>query len=190
MSFFASTDAWLVFGRTADVLTVIAALIAIAGIASAWLSRPRLSITVDSDSSLRVHVRHVTGAAPARNLAYRQVMLNDGGEPHAGDGFIPWASALAMGEFKLLEFFDPASHFYSSPPRDFETRMPLPAGHGVVLMIEWQRHMAPWLRTSRVVVWNPKGTLGAHKPVLLKGRKGRAIYARAYRHEYGTPWSL
>ena len=133
-------DGWIIFGRVADCLTVAAALIALFGVLSAWLSRPRLMVSFqyDGGSSATFYVFHKTGAQPARNLFLGWGALDQNGTAVFGDGSSPWESVLLSGDSRSATFYDPLQHFFGSPPHDREIRREVGGMYGLVVDVTWQ----------------------------------------------------
>jgi hypothetical protein len=115
----------MVIGRVADVLTIFAAAIAFFGVGSAWLSRPRLTVTADADdaNSARIVLAYQKGSSRARNLYYGWLSSDEKGIVHSGDGPNAWRPAIIPGETQLVEVFDPDEVHHMDKPGDHETRL-------------------------------------------------------------------
>lgn len=171
--------AWV--SPTADILTIVAALIAIFGLAATWFSRPRVTVsTMNSQSdSATIFVVHRSGANAAQHFFKGFGALNSEGYAVFGHGAEPWFESLVPGDSRALTFFDPAQVFYSGDPWIGETRTALGPEFGFIVDISWPRQMLPWLRHSRVVVWTLENRRAGLPPAVLKGRKARSVYRKA-----------
>jgi hypothetical protein len=177
----ASVDGWSVVGRIADIVTIVAALIAFFGVLSAWLTRPRINVSAYSHdgNSAFVNVEHVKGSSPARNLYLAWGGLDEHGSARFGDGANPWVPTLLPGDSRSLHIFDPGSVSFGSDPSDREVRLPISKPFGIVMDISWQRPTLPWLRSRRVVVWTQTARAAGEVPKVLKERAAARAYADA-----------
>lgn len=177
-------DGWGALGRIADVVTILAALLAFFGLLTTWLTRPRIEVVTSMlGRALYVSVQHTKGSSPARNLYLGLGFLDDHGIARAGDGLMPWASALLAGDSRLLVLYDPEDMTFGNEPNDQEMRFPLGPTSGVIVDISWQRPILPWLRTRRVLLWPRVDRAAGRLPALLKGRAAE----RAYRFAMPSP---
>ncbi len=174
-------DFWAIFGRTADGLTIVAAVIAFLGVASSWLSRPRLTISAHaiSPDSAVINILHSAGSSPARNIFVGWGMLDFGGRAVSGDGPNPWVSVLMPGEYRMVSIYDPTHFSFGGDPDDHEMRQGIPREFGFIADLSWQRPMLPWLRIRRVVVWTVEARAVGSSPIVLAGRTAKKWYASA-----------
>lgn len=171
---------WVVFGRIADAVTILAAALAFFGLLSTWLSRPRVEVTAYSTgpTDAYVNLTHVKGSSPLRNLYYGMGILNaDGVAMAGGDG--PLTPTLLAGEGWYFRLYDPEVLTIQGDPQPKETRITTKRPWGVILDLSWQRPLLPWLRTRRVVVWSQEDREAGMAPVVLKGRAAQAAYSKA-----------
>jgi hypothetical protein len=171
---------WVVFGRVADALTIIAALVAFFGVLSTWLSRPRVEITThcSGPTDSYVTLTHRAGSSPLRNLHYGMGVLNEDGIAMAGgDG--PLTPTLLAGESWYFRLYDPDILTIQGDPRPKETRISAKQPWGVILDLSWQRPLLPWSRTRRVVAWSQSDREAGRPPVVLKGRAAARACAKA-----------
>lgn len=175
-------DPSTVVGWIANILTIVAAIIALLGVAATWLTRPRLQLTAHAHSaaSASINLHHGKGSAPARNLYLGWgAGIGDDGIAMMGDGGGLWTTMLVPGTGRTLTIFDPKEMFFSSPASESETRFEAPAPAGFIAELSWQRTMVPWLRTNRVVLWSKAARIAGEPPIVLKGRAGARAYASA-----------
>ncbi|GAA4063675.1 hypothetical protein GCM10022282_26450 [Agromyces indicus] len=174
-------QAWSSIGQAADLLTIVAALLAISGAMSSWLTRPRVSVTATARGadSAQVYVTHVGGSRPARNLYYGIGILDDVGAARSGDLSSPWHLELVPGASYYFEIFDPENVVFAGPKGERETRIPLKRPSGLVLDVSWQRPLLPWLRTRRVIVWSVSDRGSGRHPRVLRGRKAARVFDSA-----------
>lgn len=166
-------DLW--FGRVANGFTVLAALIAIAGVLWAVLGRAKLSVQIRSsggpEPSLSLFLISI-GSSPILNL---QVgggsLLRDGRSSHGGD-FVNLAELNIERGF-VLEVFDPSQTKFNSDPRENEFRFEIRPGEAAYVRISWKSPLFAWRRASQTYVWTPTDRYSGEGPRLLRGRRER-----------------
>ncbi|GAA1955050.1 hypothetical protein [Agromyces allii] len=175
-------ETWVALGRVADLVTLLAAALAFSGLASTWLTRPRVSFTAQWDSKdlATLRVQHFKGASPARNLYLGYAKFDESGALRSGELSSPWLATLVPGEAHTITLFDPKGATFGSPPSATERRIPVPQLGGIVVDVSWQRPMLPWLRTRRVYVWRAKSALlGAPIGSMVTGRAATKLLKAA-----------
>lgn len=168
-------DLW--FGRIANGLTILAAVIAIAGVIWAVLSRARLGVRSMRSPSLVPSLTLIVtsdGSNPIRNLELIAGTLTPSGFSMAG-GDIATLSELGGGETLLVEAFDPRQTTYADPPRPNERRWEITGDEGFYLQARWQHPLLPWRRASRTYAWTTPRRFGDDDPEVLHGRAERAF---------------
>lgn len=178
-----SPNDWIALGRLADVVTIAAATLAFFGVLATWLSRPRLTFTVDgTGDSARISFRHARGSSPARNLDVEFAILRPDGVASSGDGgrqWTGWPPNFYPGEFRFITVYDPRSSHMGSEPLPQEKRIVLGRPTGFICVISWQRPMLPWLRTRRVVMWTEEQRSARKSPTLTRGWKASRVLSKA-----------
>jgi hypothetical protein len=176
-------DAWLGFSRAADVLTVVAAAIAILGVISAWLSRPRLTIhPFISQSVLTVSIINSRGSRPAYNLDWIWEGLNDLGEARHGTGE-PWQNALHPGEGRTLYLYPVDTQLdYATDPRDVTLPHLLP-DEGALVVFRWKHPVVTWVRAWAMLLWTRDAREASQPPELLRGIAAWRAYRAAHKYE-------
>lgn len=177
-------DSAVLVGWIANILTIIAASIALFGVAATWFSRPQLEVTAHANGSsgATIGLFHTKGSAPASNIFLGWgAGVGDDGVAMMGDGQMLWTSILVPGSGKNLVIHDPAQWHLLSPPREDETRLEIGPEGGFVAKVSWQRTMVPWLRTNYVVHWSNSARKAGQSPVVAKGRTASQIYESATR---------
>lgn len=179
---------WSAFGRAADVLTVIAAVVALAGLLWTWMVRPRLDVSVSysDDYHVLISIRHAKGAAPARYLSLGRVWLDASGRSKAGDASPLWLPELLPGAWQSITMFDPGRYFQTPPPPP-ESSVELGADDGAVCYVSWQRPLVPWLRTGVAVSWLPSDRAAMRPPTVTKGRTGLKQFRAAFHQGSSAP---
>lgn len=137
----------------ANWITIIAGMIAIAGIASAYLSRPRLEIRVVHFGNVTVTLSNARGGRPVKDVTVSQSIMDEQGHLLRGDGHLALVTSLHRGEFAQIELHDPDDCVHMDPPREKEIRFDLRAGEIALVPITWQSSILPWTRSGRLVVW-------------------------------------
>lgn len=168
---------------SADVATLIAFVIALAGIGERWLTRPRPAVEVRPEPPTRspspvIVIENKGGARALRHVGLRYVVtpVRYGS---LGDDGPAWKPELRPGEHVTIQFHDSSSHFFGSAPRHNEERFPLDRGQGIMIELSWDGPVLPWRRGSRVVLWSSEDREAGRAPVVLKGRQARAAFAKA-----------
>jgi len=178
-------DSWTVVGNVADVATLFATVLALFGLVTAWLSRPRVTVTADAMSPdwMRIQVAHSKGSNSARNLNLNWGGLNDRGVAMFGDGSSLWGPVLVAGDSGSIEFFDSAGMSYGSEPGPREIRIEVKKPNGLIVSVSWQRPVFSWLRTQRVVLWTTKQRAAGKKPTILRGFQAWRVFKKAMKVE-------
>lgn len=173
-----SFDLW--FGRIANGLTILAAVIAIAGVVWAVRSRARLRVRSMRSPGLVPSLTLIVtsdGSNPVRNLELIAGSLTPSGFSMSG-GDIAKLSELGGGETLIVEAFDPRQNTFSSAPRPNERRWEISSDEGFYLQTRWQHPLLPWRRASRAYVWTTPRRFGDEDPEMLSGRAERAFLKR------------
>lgn len=162
----------------ADILTIVAALIAIFGIGATWLGRPRVRVHLSNSGagSASLSVHHEKGVRPAEHFFLSFGALNPQGRAVFGHGAEPWFESLVPGDTRSITIYDPAVVSFSGGPGIGETRTELDRDYGFIVEFSWPRPLLVWRRQSRVVLWSRERRREGLPPVLLKGHKARAAY--------------
>lgn len=160
----------------ANWLTIIAGLIAILGLMSAFLSRPRPEVNVRRDRhNVMISLGNSRGGRPVKDVAVSQSIFDTEAHPLRGDGHIPLASALHRGEVVWVELHDPAQCHHSDAPRTGQMRLDLRPGEIAVVPVTWQSGILPWLRSGRVII-----ARSDRKPKIRRWIRARGAYSRVY----------
>lgn len=166
-------DFFFWFGLAANAITVLAGLIAIAGVVWAILGRARLSVTPLLSPSLAPSLTlsiTSTGSNPVRDLEISAGTLNDNGFSMMGDG-VGARAALNRGEALTVEGYESAEHSFGSEPRDGEFRFEIQPGEGFYVKVQWRSPLFPWRRLSHTYAWPPLRRFASEVPEKLTGRK-------------------
>lgn len=163
------------FGIVANSITVLAGLIAVAGVVWAFLGRARLEIGPQTYGgsvapTLTVIVTSV-GSNPVRALQLGFGLLDDNGYSMMGDGQMAAAAGLNRGESVTITAYEPTEMSFGAEPREGEFRFEIGAGDGGFLTVQWQSPLFPWRRSSRTLAWPPSQRFGGELPQELVGRK-------------------
>lgn len=178
---------WIIAGNVAAVATVVATALALYGIVSTWLTRPRVKLRIDGDNHLdpsfartdaTIVLANEGRSQSLRNVSYAYAATKDG-KPEFGDGVVPWVTEWPAGYWRRIHIYDPEVLHFGGEAREEEERLILPAKHGVVLDLRWGGPMAPWRRVRRIIQWTEADRDAGLPPVVVKGRRGRRAWAHA-----------
>lgn len=173
-----SFDLW--FGRIANGLTILAAVIAIAGVVWAVRSRARLGVRSMRSPGLVPSLTLIVtsdGSNPVRNLELIAGSLTPSGFSMVG-GDVATLSELGSGETVLVEAFDPQQTTFSDGARPNERRWEISSDEGFYLQARWQHSLLPWRHASRTYAWTTPRRFGDEDPEMLHGRAERAFLKR------------
>jgi hypothetical protein len=172
---------WNIVGNVADLATLFATILAILGLLTAWLSRPRLTVAANamSPDALMIRVAHSKGSNSARNLNLSWGGLNADGRAMFGDGSSLWGPVFVAGDSGSITFYDPAGMSWGSPPEPHEIRIEVKKPHGLVVSVSWQRPVLSWLRTQRVVLWTVTERAAGTQPRVLEGARAWSQFRKA-----------
>lgn len=161
------------FGLIANIITVIAGLIAIAGVAWAIAGRPKLAFSVSVMASLTPSLNIVatsSGSSAVRNATISYGAVDDNGFAMWGSGD-PVSNPLNRGESLLVQAFEAGTTDFGSPARADEFRVPLQRGDGFFVTVQWLSPLFPWRDESVTYVWPPRLRFASAEPERLTGRK-------------------
>lgn len=166
-------DFLLWFGIVANAITVVAGVIAIAGVVWAILGRARLSISPlalqsSAAPSLTIAVTSV-GSNPIRGIELVAGSLDDNGFSMQGGGITSHAT-LNRGETVTVIGHEPEELVFGSEPRHGEHRLELGPGEGFFLTVQWQSPLFPWRTSSKTFAWPPSKRFACELPLELTGR--------------------
>lgn len=168
------------FGLVANAITVLAGIIAIAGVVWAILGRARLSVThwlsPGLAPSLTLTVTS-TGSNPLHDLELSVGTLDDNGFAMMGDG-AGRRTTLSRGEALSVVGYETREISFGSEARDGEVRFEIQRGHGFYLNVQWRSPLFPWRRSSRTYAWPPLRRFASQMPEELTGRKELAFLRR------------
>lgn len=172
----------VIFGLVANIITVVAGLVAILGVVWAILGRAKLTMSADvspgSTPSMVVRISS-TGSNPVRDVELVVGALDDNGFSMWGDG-AGRRSALNRGETLTVNAFDKGTTSFGSPPFEGEHRHAMKPGEGLYLTVQWRAPLFPWRRKSRTYAWPPALRFASRQPRLLKWRAESKLFARAH----------
>lgn len=170
------------FGAVANVITVVAGLVAIAGVGWAILGRAKLSfrtaVNAGPNPSLTVSISS-TGSNPVRDVELAVGALDD-------VGFSQWGGpackrdALNRGDTLTVIASESGATSLGSPRHDAEHRHPLEPGGGFYLNAQWRSPLFPWRRKSETLAWAPALRFASREPLRLKGRAESTFFTRAH----------
>jgi len=168
----------------ADWLTIVAAVIAIAGIASAYWSRPRVLVTATNwgAESATIIVRNAAGTASIRDLLTAKGMLDEQGHRTTWDGSEDWTPAVGPNQQVVLELSDRSDPGPNQrEPRADEFFHDIGAQGGFIMDVSWRAPLVPWLSKTIAVLWTNDSRRAGLAPVVLLGgaARGALAYARA-----------
>lgn len=172
----------VVFGFVANVITVVAGLVAILGVV--WAIRGRAKLTVSTDvnpglmPSLVMRVSS-TGSNPVQDVELAVGALDDNGFALWGDG-AGRRSALNRGEALTVTAFDDEATSFGSPPLEGEHRHQMKPGEGFYVTVQWRSPLFPWRRKSRTYAWPPALRFASREPKLLKWQAESRFFERAH----------
>lgn len=161
--------------QVANWMTILAGLIAIVGVTSAFLSRPRLEIRVAHFTNVTISLSNARGGRPVKDITVSQSIMDLRGRPLRGDGHMSLVTSLHRGEFAQIELHDPDDCIHMDPPREKEIRFDLRPGEVALIPITWQSVIVPWMRTGRLVMWRH-----GREPKILEWRSTRRAYEQIY----------
>ncbi|MEJ1922736.1 hypothetical protein [Microbacterium sp. KHB019] len=156
-------------------MTIVAGVIAIIGVASAYLSRPRLEIRLTHSAEVTIHLSNARGGRPVKDITVSQSIMDQQGRPLRGDGHLPLVSALHRGEFAATELQDPDECIHMDPPREKEIRFDVRPGEIALIPITWQSAILPWTRSGRLVIWRH-----GSEPKMFKWSRTYRAYEQIY----------
>lgn len=160
------------FSFMANIVTVLAGLIAIAGVAWAIAGRAKLVFRVSVWPSLTPALNLVatsSGSTPVRNATISYGAVDDNGFSMWGSGD-PVSNPLERGSSLLVDAFDEGTTHFGSPARTDEFRIALQRGEGLFVTIQWQSPLFPWRRQSVTYAWPPHLRFAGADPDRLTGR--------------------
>ena len=170
------------FGFVANVITVVAGLVAIFGVVWAILGRAMLTVNTDVNPgpapSLVVRVSS-TGSNPVHDVELAVGALDDNTFALWGDG-AGRRSALNRGETLTVTAFDDATTSFGSPPFEGEHRHPMKPGEGCYVTVQWRSPLFPWRRKSRTYAWPPALRFASRQPKLLRWQADSRFFERAH----------
>lgn len=171
------------FGQVANAVTILAGLIAIAGVVWALRGRARIAVTPQFFSpflarSLTLAISSV-GSNPVRDVELVVGTVNADGFSMRGDG-LPARSALNRGETLTVVGYETGEVIYADGPREGEFRWEFGEGEGWFLNVQWQSPLFPWRRLSRTYVWAPSRRFASQMPEVLSGRAELRFLRRAH----------
>jgi hypothetical protein len=170
------------FGFVANVITVVAGLVAIAGVVWAILGRARLTIdaVVSPGPTPGLTVRiSSTGSNPLHDIELAVGSLDDNGFAMWGDG-AGKRSALNRGESLTVIAYEDGATSFGSPPFEGEHRHALKRGEGFYLNVQWRSPLFPWRRKSVTLSWPPALRFASRQPRALRGRAESTFFQRAH----------
>lgn len=172
----------LVFAFVANVITVVAGLVAILGVLWAVLGRAKLTVSTDVNPgltpSLALRVSS-TGSNPVHDVELAVGALDDNGFALWGDG-AGRRPALNRGEALTVAAFGDGTTSYGSAPIEGEHRHQMKAGEGFYVTVQWRSPLFPWRRESRTYVWPPALRFASRQPTLLRWRAESRFFERAH----------
>jgi hypothetical protein len=168
---------WVLFGRIADVVTVIAGLIAIAGVLWAVLSQAKLSVSEYVSSgpnpTLTLTIAS-TGSLPVHDLTLSVGALDDNGFSMWGDGG-GMRPALSRGESLVIQADEAGSGGYGG---HLAHRHEMKPGEGFYLTVQYRHPLFPWRRKSATYAWPPSLRFASRPPKRLVGRAESRFFKR------------
>ena len=170
-----------VFSFIANLITVIAGVLAIAGVVWAYLGRAQLEVTSHVGTgpmpTMTLTVTS-TGANPVRNIRLVAGTLDENDFSMRGDG-AGSRSSLDRGRGMSVIGYEPAQTHFGSAARKGEHRLKLEHGDGFYVTVQWQSALFPWRRASRTYSWSPQRRVASEGAETLRGRKEIRFLERA-----------
>lgn len=168
----------------ADWATLLAAAIAIVGVVSIWLARPRVAIDArdHGGGSGSVHVSHKKGTAPIKALHYAIIGLDESGTPFFGDGLMLWVPELVEGGRALLRMDDSGDPDGDQRP-NVEHRAHLHNAPAILVGLSWQHAFVSWRRSYALVRWS-RGDVEdeGQRVVVVSGRRAKREWLEISRY--------
>lgn len=161
--------------QIANWTTIAAGVIAIGGVVSAYLSRPRLELRLSHSANVSVNLSNGRGGRPVKDITVSQSILDPQGRPLRGDGHMPLISALHRGDFARIELHDPDECIHMDPPQEKEIRFDVRPGEIALIPITWQSAILPWTRSGRLVIWRH-----GSEPRMFKWSRTHRAYEQIY----------
>lgn len=169
-----------VFSFIANIVTVLAGIIALAGVVWATLSRAKLTVTSwmipGISPNLTVTVSS-TGSNPVHNLELSVGALDDNGFSMWGDGAAR-RSVLSRGESVTVTAHEASTTSHLSQPSASEYRHEMARGEGFYLNVQWRSPLFPWRRLSSTYAWPPSLRFASRSPLRLTGRAESRFFTR------------
>lgn len=159
----------------ADVLTIVAAGIALWGIYAVFRSRPRVSIAVTDFGryAVSIRIRNDEGTEPLRDVLVAKGMLNGEGTLTSWDGSGQWVPIVGPNQALLVLIFDPDETKVTGTARPHELNHPVGRGAGVLMEITWRDPLVPWKRVHRAIRWTLDERAAGILPTTLRGRAAK-----------------
>jgi len=166
---------WSSISHVADLLTIVASLVVLAGVVVAVINHPRLRVTPTYETATKsgkVTVLHHGGIDPAR-LVKVSVQAQTGGVPMVGDGLE--SNSFLLDEQMTVQAFDSRNGYSPPPPLPFQKDAWIvfdpPAE--VFLVVSWQRPLLSWTRTTRAFRWTAEDQKAGRAPQRIPRRAVR-----------------
>lgn len=169
-------DFYTGFSVLANIITVVAGFIAIAGVGLAILARPRRVITIDVRESRppQLHMMITSeGVSPVRHLELMVGHLDDDRYARSGDGAYPRA-VLERNNSVTVQTHGPHDTFSGQP--ESQKLWLLEPADGFFVRVRSQSAVLPWLSSSETYAWPPSLRHASERPVRLTGRAERQFF--------------
>lgn len=173
----------------ADLITILAGIIAVGGIIWALLARSRLAIhsTLEDQLIPQLTLRFDSiGGNPVRDITIQLGKYLNNGTVTAGDGWNA-VSHLYRGDSLTIFTFAPDSTTFGSEPDANEFRLPLSDDEGVFAHAQWQSSIFPWTRSSALYMWPTELRYTCQLPRPLRYRKKRQALRDLAKNRGFTP---
>lgn len=172
-----------VMAIAADVLTIVAAGIALWGIYAVFRSRPRVSIDVSDFGryAVSIRIRNDEGTEPLRDVLVAKGLLDEDGFLTTWDGSGQWVPSIGPKQMLIVLIFDPEETQMQGEPRSHELYHPIDVPAGALMEITWRHPLVPWKRVHRAIRWTLSERAAGTLPKTLKGRAAKNARNKAER---------
>lgn len=168
---------WQVVGRIADVVTIVAAALALLSLYplyTTWRTRPKIVIGVVTDSFgiAEVQVFHESGSAGiAKYFTVGWGVLNEDNVSMLGDGY-GWPE---WDRYKALrvEFVEGEPAGVTEDYTNEWMKVRIPSNGGFMVEASWQQPLRQWRRATKVVLWTQSDRANGLPPRKLGRRDAK-----------------
>lgn len=159
----------------ANGLTIVAGVIAIGTLFSAWLSRPKLEVAMQlgppmsPDWSAQIHL-YSTGSSPVKHIRVHSGIIDRSGRDLGGGSVLAFPELQRFQAASIHAFTRGAVQF-SDSPGNTELRLPFPPDSSCWIAIQHDRPIQRWKTRTIAYFWSREARSGLAAPEEHTGRK-------------------